>query len=188
MATTVNLGSVTITDYGSKVDVSNGNGITDYEVRSKYYKFESKYVMSITSPNNYKGMGCAFVQLAKPTLLWVCKWTALRLGAKPAVPSPIPKDKNWILLDSCPETVSLNVTPSGDVPMYRMSGVYVYGHRNPSTNIFNDVAFPIPPFLDDTSFTRTITNSDLDSSIADDSGVTGFTALNGQNLDGFITR
>ena len=108
---------------------------TDYEIRSHYESDKHRYQMGITSPGGFQGASVAFVQLASPTLLLVVDWTAGQVGAKPKIPPAESLDSNWILLDEIHYLGMVNVTPDGASSYYRESGTYVYGCRNPASNV-----------------------------------------------------
>lgn len=142
--------------------------VTDYLVRNRYERDRHTYLMPITSPDGFQGQSCAFVQLAAPTLLWIADWTAEKNGAVPEIPHPTPADPNWVLLDEHVEPNEILVGPDGQSPTYRISGTYVYGHRNPSAQIITNVAFARPPWIrQTTSIRRTLTMADLESGILD---------------------
>ena len=135
---------------------------TDYQIRSHYEKDRHIYMMPVTSPEETQALDgtVAFVQLAMPTLLWVADWTARRQKEKPEMPDPrlilavglgqkgllvaVP-DKNWVLLDDNYETAQYTLLIDGETPVWRLSGIYVYGHRRPSLLTVNDVTFPRSP-------------------------------------------
>lgn len=139
----------------SFIDQSNSEIFTDYLQFNRYEKDSRRYMMGVASPSGFQGKTVAFVQLASPTLLWVCDWTTAKSGAQPEIPDPNPPDSNWVLLHEYPETANLVIYPDGRTPLYRVSGIYVYGHMAPDANTFKNVVFPRPPWLKDT-FDRTI--------------------------------
>lgn len=127
---------------------------TDYEIENRYEYDYHRYMMGISSPNQFQGGKAAFVQLASPTLLWISDWTACRFYQQPTIPDPNEPEgqpnSDWVLLDIIPETFSVDLQADGVTPLYRISGIYVYGHKNPSTNVFNYIAFGRPAWLEDT--------------------------------------
>lgn len=135
---------------------------TDYVIRNTYDNNLSRYMLGITSPGGFQGNHAAFVQLASPTLLWVCDWTACRYNSIPNIPNPDSKDANWVLLHVTPYTENIITGPDGRTALYRVSGTYVYGCHNPADNVFSQVQFGRPPWLED-SFPagRTIPNDAL---------------------------
>lgn len=138
---------------------------TDYQIRNRYEKDHHKYMIGLTSPNglrlhgNSRGQCVGFVQLAYPTLLWVCEWTACRYVTQPVIPDPY-VFSDWILLDEYYEPFSLGLSPDGVTPLYRISGVYVFGHVCPDDVTVNNINFPRNPWMRD-EFDRTMPNETL---------------------------
>lgn len=121
----------------------------DYDISNRYEWNPSIYMNGVTSPNGFQGTSVSFVQLAAPTLLLISDWTASRLGYKPTSPSVTPPD-DWVLMAVFPETAPSNVMPDGETPVYRISGTYVFAHKNPSaSNPFAQVSFPKLPYVQD---------------------------------------
>ena len=144
-----------------------GGGIwNDYLVDNRYEKDLHRYMMGMTSPNGFKNASVAFVQLAAPTLLWVADWTASRFGKRPIIPKSDPPTTDWVLLDEQVEPATITALPDGVSAVYTISGIYVYGHKNPNASIIEDVCFPLPPYLED-SFPegRHMQSSDLQANI-----------------------
>ena len=129
---------------------------TDYLITTHYEKSRHIYRMGITSPSKFQGDSVAFIQLAAPTLLWICDWTASSINKQPEVPNPNPSDPNWVLLDDRYEPASLALAPDGVTPLYRISGTYVYGHKNPDDFTPNNISFPCPPWMDPSGIDRTM--------------------------------
>jgi hypothetical protein len=153
--------------------VADDSVITSYIINNRYENDKRVCMMPIASPNGFQGASAAFVQLASPTLLRLVDWTMLQSGdANLSIPDPNPVDPNWVLLDVMPETRSLVVTAGGD-PVYRISGTYVYGHRNPPANVFDAVQWGRPPWMADI-FERVVnTAEELVQGLADIQGGTG---------------
>jgi len=121
----------------------------DYEISNRYEWNPHRYMNGVTSPNGFNGASVAFVQLAAPTLLLISDWTTARLGAIPTSPSTASPD-DWVLLAVFPETAPANLMPDGETPYYRISGTYVFAHKNPSaSNPFAQVNFPKLPYVQD---------------------------------------
>lgn len=137
----------------------------DYEINSRYEKDGHKYSLGITSPNGFDGASVAFVQLAAPTLLWIVDWTVCRLNTPPDIPDPNPSDANWVLLDDFWEPAKIAVMADGQTPVYRLTGTYIYGHKNPNIHTHKDVHFPRPPWLQDL-FTRLVPDTSLKQNLA----------------------
>lgn len=128
------------------------NGLTtDYRIRSYYEGDGHRYMMGVTSPDG----GAAIVQLSAKTLLWICDWTASKLGVHPTIPNPAPTSSKWVLLDDHYTPVSVMATNDGQFPLYRISGTYVYACTVSSSKTYDDVSFPIGAWLQDT-FERVI--------------------------------
>lgn len=124
---------------------------TDFRCRNRYEKDGHLYMMGLSSPLGLQGQTCAFVQLTAPTLLWVADWTAARVGLPPRVPSPsvLLKNPNWVLLDEHYEPTALTLVADGTLPLYRLSGTYVYGHKKPDANTVLNLSFARPPWVDE---------------------------------------
>src|SRR5258708_321376 len=128
--TKVIVGSVSFDDQKALFH-NDGNGVwTDYEIFNRYEGDKHIYMLGLTSPTPFQGKSVAFVQIAAPTLLWICEWTSCRVTKIPFVPNPVVSDPNWVLLDIYYETAGLAYASDGVSPLYRLSGVYVYGHAN----------------------------------------------------------
>lgn len=141
----------------------------DYIVVNRYERDLHRYMMGIASPEGFGGDSVAFVQLANPTLLWICDWSASKYGEQPRIPDPEPRNRNWILLDHHWELNSLDIPGDGQTPYYRISGTYVYGNKNPSDKLQKDAVFPNPPWLEDV-FERTVPESAIIQGISDTGG------------------
>ena len=139
---------------------------TDYVIRNRYEKDRHTYMMPIASPGGFQRSSVAFVKLAASTLLWICDWTACRFNKQPDIPDPENRDSNWILLDEHYETAMITIAPDGQTPLYRISGTYVYGHKNPNKKTIRDVDFPRPPWLEDV-FNRSMPDTRLTQNLAD---------------------
>lgn len=124
----------------------------DYVVISHFMRSENVYMMGLTSPRSFQGDSVAFCQLASPTLLWVCDWTAARWGKQPVIPSTVSQNANWIFMYKANELRDVKPAADGKIALYRISGTYVYGHRNPNADpdSVNEISFPRPPWLIDT--------------------------------------
>lgn len=151
----------------------------DYVVRCRYHKSQKRFMLGVTSPNGFRaptnsfslstnrsatlsntptggGPTVAFVQLANPTLLWVVDWTGARLNSKPFAPNSRFSDPQWVLLEEHLEPGQISVGADDRIPLYRISGLYVYGHTNPNPHINNDAAFPVAAWVQSTKFDRSI--------------------------------
>lgn len=140
----ISVGTVTADGFDSQFigSIDQASIFTDYQIFNRYESDRHVYMMPIASPTGFAGGSAAFVQLAAPTLLWIADWTAARTNRKPVIPPPeFLADPNWILLDVMPETAMVNLTADGATPLYRISGCYIYGHRNPSNDVFVHVRY-----------------------------------------------
>lgn len=122
---------------------------TDYVVENRYAYSPGKRMLGVTAPQPYRGASAAFVTLRKPTLLWTADWTAARFNAQPDVPDPAAVDSEWVLLSVTPVSRNVTVGSDGKHKLYRISGTYVYGHKNPGDDAFARVQFGLPPYLSD---------------------------------------
>ena len=149
---------------------------TDYEVRSFYEKDRHIYMMPVTSPEETQALDgtVAFVQLAMPTLLWITDWTAARTQTQPDIPDPrlilaiglghkgllvATPDKNWVLLDDHYEAANFTMLTDGVTPLWRMSGIYVYGHRKPALLTIDNVTVPRVPYVENFVKRRVVSTS-----------------------------
>ncbi len=118
-------------------------------------------------------------------------WTVSKLGARPSVPDPIPLDSNWVLLKKLPELQNVTVGPDGITPLYRVSGVYVYGRRTAPSNTYDASNFPLPLYLED-QYARDIPATLLKKGISDTPGSSSISSTSSQKqrsiqqLTGFI--
>lgn|SRR3990167_2400886 len=136
----------------------------DYMSYNRYEKDMRRYMMGVASPNGFNGSTVAFVQLASPTLLWICEWTALKSDVQPEIPTSTAPD-GWILLDEYHELPMCKVVADGNSPIYRVSGTYVYGKTSPDSVMVNDVSFPKPPWLKD-GLSRNMPSSKLTTGLS----------------------
>lgn len=147
------------------IDSGPGDDVTTrFLLKNRYEADRHIYMMGVTSPNGFQGAKAAFVQLASKTLLWISDWTLARFNKKPRIPDPAVLDPNWVLLDEHIEPDGVTVGPDGVNPLYSISGIYVYGCRNPDTNTYGNVVFPRPTWLADV-FVRTINSQDMEQGL-----------------------
>lgn len=175
----VSIGIVRTDDAESKFinDKVPSGVVVDYRVRSIYESDKHRYMLPVTSPDGFQGDSVAFVQLASPTLLWVVDWTASRAATPPDVPAAdivaraalrgavlggaglagegLQATREWVLLDQHLEPNMITVMTEGNIPLYRISGIYVYGHRRPNADVAKNIKYPRPPWLKD-EFDRTM--------------------------------
>lgn len=149
------------TDNRARFRIDYPGQITDYEVRSSYYKDGSLYLMGCASPRGFRGVSAALVQLTAPTVLWVADWTAECTGAQPLAPAPsLLLDRElrtlasrgsttWVLMDEHLEAPQIRLDGDGRTSIYRLSGAYVFAALNPRDDLAEDVRFPQTPFVQD---------------------------------------
>lgn len=152
--------------YNESVNNNNNNLFTDFEIVNEYEYDKHIYGAGVTAPEGIAGKTLSLFQLCTPTLLWICSWTASKFGQCPEYPDPTPSDSNWVLLDTIPESAQLALAPDGVTPLYRLSGVYVYMHQNPSDEVYRQVAFPRPAWLEN-SFNREVPSNKKTKNLID---------------------
>jgi hypothetical protein len=176
----VNQGSVTYDDNaGQIIDPNNYAGVfANYFFENHYEQDLHTYMASQTTSTPFNGSLVGMVRIGGPTLLWVCEWTACQLGALPTAPSPVPESSGWVLLDIQPTLAGKSIAEDGVSPLYRISGVYVYGHKNPNADVFKDAVFPVYPWVADTS-DRVMTSANIKKGLIDGVNTGGRERLNG---------
>lgn len=142
----------------------------DCMVTGRYEGDPHRYMLGITSPNGYGGNAAAFVQLTAKTLLWVVDWTVSSTLGLAGIPDPDQSSPDWVLLADWIEPAPVSAMPDGTTAIYRISGTFVYGKKNPSEFTYQDVTIPKMPWIAPGSFSRTISKKNLDSSILKDDG------------------
>ncbi len=150
-STTIIIRNIAYDDQDAVYD-QTGTGadtFTDYQIVNRYYQDPHTYMAGISSPLGFSGASVAFFQLAASTTLWIADWTACKLNSPPESPDPTPTDSTWVFLGAAPEVAKIEYMGDGFTPIYRVSGIYVYGKTNPSANVFNDLTFPRSPEFDD---------------------------------------
>lgn len=138
----------TVTNDSIYANITDGVNI-DCVINNHYQKNRQIYMLPIASPLGFLGNSTAFVQLAAPTLLWICDWTVAKKGIQPTVPSPLPLDPNWVLLSDWWQPHNLDTGGTdGETLLFRVSGTYIYGHVNPALLTSQNIVFPLAPWLD----------------------------------------
>lgn len=175
----VNQGSVTYDDnQGQIVDPNSYPGVfVDYFFENHYENDKHTYMASQTSATPFNESLVGFVRIGGPTLLWVCEWTACQVGAQPIAPSPVPESTGWVLLDIQPTLAGKSIAEDGISPLYRISGIYVYGNRNPNADVFKDAVFPVYPWVSNKDG-LTMDASNIKQGLIDGTGVAGKGTLN----------
>lgn len=138
--------------------------ITDFHIHHHYERDNHIYMVGIASPQGFQGNTAAFVQLASPTLLWIADWTGARFLEKPVVPDPTTVNNEWVLMDVWMNPAQIVIGQDGTTPLFRLTGTYIFGHKNPGPNFYSNVVFPVAPWFTATGFIslRAISASDLD--------------------------
>lgn len=166
---------------GEVVSPENYQGVfIEYFFENSYENDRHTYMASQTSETPFNNSLVGFVRIGAPTTLWICEWTACQLGAKPLAPDPVPQSTGWVLLDIQPRLAGVSIATDGVSKLYRISGVYVYGQKNPNADVFQDAVFPLYPWVVDDE-PRQMLNSDLKVGMTDIAGVGG---AGGQNNQG----
>ena len=167
----ISVGQVAIGDNDAKIKSSlSAAGLNDYKIENRYESDRHVYMLGITSPEGFQGSAVAFAQIASPTLIWICDWTASWFGKSPPMPDPEKVDTdNWVLLDDHYEAYMIGLSTDGETPLYRLQGTYVYGHTNPNTKPILDVVYPKPPHFQDI-FERTIKEESMEGGISSPGG------------------
>ena len=123
---------------------------TDFRVVN-YFEYDMRrYMGAITSPTGFQGDTVAFYQLGAPTLLWISRWTACRIHHGPVIPNPDKlNDTDWVVLDKQYEPMHLIMMRDGVTPLYRISGMFSFGHRKPDRfgNILTLMNYSRPPWV-----------------------------------------
>lgn len=185
---TITVGTVTLKDTrGQYNDPPSGPPSVplDDVLVNRYEQDGHTYMMGISSPGGFSNSDgtVAFVRLASKTLLWIADWTTARIGQQPEIPDPESVSNDWVLLDGHIELHNLDVGVDGVSAMYRISGTYFYGHKNPGSALTTYVNYPRPVWLQD-SFKRTIPLSKLKGGLIT---VTGGGQTPAAGVQGFIT-
>ena len=150
-----------------------GADIPNCIMMGRYEGDMHRYMLSITSPNGFQGNSVAFCQLGGRTLLWVVDWTVESAQGLANIPDPDNSNSDWVLLADWVDPSPVSNLSEGNVPIYRISGTYVYGYKNPSDRTYKDVTIPKMPWIEPGSFTRKIDDSKLDKSYLEDTGQGG---------------
>lgn len=134
----------------------------DYDIQSRYEGDRHIYMMGLSSPEGaaQNDRSAAFVQLASPTLLWIVDWSVAKWAEAPEYPNSFPNPAGpWVLLDEHYEPTMLMLATDGVTALYRISGTYVYGHKNPDPlDLSSHVQFSRPAWMLDT-FDRSLPTS-----------------------------
>ena len=108
-----------------------GGIFTDYAVENRWEADGQIFMMPVTSPEGFDGDQVSFVKLAAGTMLWIVDWTAEKAGEAPSIPNPDLEDANIVLMDKHFYPAQLLKAGADGSVLYRMSGTYVYGFKNP---------------------------------------------------------
>jgi len=121
--------------------------VTDFSVKCRYERDGHIYMLGLTSPNPFQGASVAFVQLSSPTLLFIADWTACKVGSCPEYPDSVINDPNWVLLDDHIEPPAPGLVNNGVDGVFRLSGCYIYGHKNPASKAALNASFPLKSWM-----------------------------------------
>lgn len=167
----INVGAVTYDD--SLGQYRESEPVTaDYMIHNHYERDNHTYMAGLTAPEPFQGATVGVVRIGTPTMLWVAEWTACRTGIHPPVPDPTPA-YGWVLLDATFSKAKVVMASNGVSPVYRIEGAYVYAKLAPSSSPFDDMSYPIAPWIKDSAgFIRKVPIESL-RSLLDPSGVAG---------------
>lgn len=164
---TVEIGEIDFDDNDAKFKPQEStSSFTNYIIHNRYEKDSHRYMAGVTSPGGFQGNSVAFFATENPTLLWISDWTACKWRNPPEIPAPVLADKDWVLLDEHYEPYRLGIARDGVTPLYRISGTYVYGKRNPQAVTVKDLIFPRPPWLQN-EFDQTMPENKLQAGLID---------------------
>lgn len=149
MPLSVTIGEIDFDDELGKYQDAEIGVWTDYKTSCSYQNDRQTWMLPVASPSGFTGSSVGFCKLASPTLTLLVNWTACKFGTQPKVPDNTLDNANWVFLSSVVNPAMVTVGPDGVTPLYRVTGMYVYGLKNPSSGILTDVSFPKPPWLDD---------------------------------------
>lgn len=169
-------------NFGKYVDDGGSSAVsndiwTDYIIKNRYEKDKHIYMMGVASPDGFstgsssKKNTVSFVQLASQTQLLIVDWTCERANKKPTIPNPNIQDEDWVLMDEHIEPDMVDLDPDGITYIWRISGSYFYGCKNPGSNATQKTFFPKPPWLKEDATARTLTTDMLDSTLIKPEGV-----------------
>ncbi len=148
------VGEVPFDDETALFKQNIGGVWSDFKMINRYENDSHRYMMGITSSVPFNNSKASFCQLAQPTLIWIVDFTVSKAGEVPEVPNP--EVAGWVLLDMQLELNDTQVAADGRTPYFRISGTYFYGAINQNPNIFNNVVFPKPPYLENIPYPRTV--------------------------------
>ncbi len=150
-AATVTFGQVTAgNDQAGRVKARPGGVFTNYGIKNSYEKDTHTYMAGVSSPNGFNGQKAAFFQLYTDTLVLVCRWTAVRWGKQPIIPSEKPSNQNLQYLYGHVETMNVTTGPNWNTALYSINGTYVYGFKTFDPALLNNVSFALDPRFQDT--------------------------------------
>lgn len=108
---------------------------TNYRIDVRYERIENVLQMPVAEENLIDFFGqrveCEFVTVAAPIGRKVVSWSAERLGAWPACPSKNTGLVNEVFIREDVTPATPETMPGGTELVYRVSGVYYYGLRQP---------------------------------------------------------
>ena len=119
----------------------------DYQVNNHFERDHHIYMAGMTSPTPFNGQSVAFFQLAAPTLLWIADWTTARFFQQPDIPDPNAVSSEWILMDGHFVLHDIKPAKDGISPLFRITGTYVFGIKNPGSTFTDGIVYPKPAWL-----------------------------------------
>ena len=121
---------------------STGDGIWyEYTVLIEYGRDWHTIQMGVAQSDTEV---CSFAVVAGPTVKKRVSWNATKIGVPPVAPDPQTNLPGDVLLTDQVDTVMVDVGSAGQIPIYTLSGEYVYGLS--SVGDLN-YYFPVPPYL-----------------------------------------
>lgn len=156
----------TLFDTGALAGSDGPSAFDDYLIINRFEKDGNRYMSGLTSPDGFQGNQVAFFQLATSTLLWICDWTVEVSGSEqPPMPARTAPE-GWVWLDEGMTPTSTMLQGDGGVPIWRISGTYVYGALNPEGM---QLFYPRPPWIQD-SLDRNVNESQFIEGLKDYGG------------------
>ena len=126
------VGDIPITSADALYQSDGVAGIyTDYMVRNHYYFPQGNVMVGVTDTGGFQNMGSAFMCLENPQATWLADWTAEKRGSPPVIPTWKTDDPNVVLLARWFDPDMLELMADGSSVVYRISGTYYYGFKDP---------------------------------------------------------
>jgi hypothetical protein len=100
--------------------------------------------LPIANPNA-TGDTSRFIPTGAEQATVIVKFSVVRLGTYPVLPSPVTDDPNMVLLNYKITDLAPRVMPPYQSPMYRVEGEFKYGLRNPGKTPVDGLRVPTLP-------------------------------------------